>query len=123
MSPSVSGRLPSMLLLVMVMAQSGCGAGWHRIDPLGPGSLPKRQQVQVWEGGQKVQLHAVKLDGDSLSGVPYVQPPDCETCRVSVPTTSVDSVRAGNPSAGFLKTTGLVLGGMFALALALCCPN
>jgi hypothetical protein len=32
-------------------------------------------------------------------------------------------VRAGNPSAGFLKTTGLVLGAMFALAVALCCPD
>src|SRR3954464_8916511 len=99
MSLTLVGCIRSTSLLLMVIAQSGCGAGWHRIDPLPPGSLPKRQQVQVWQNEQKVQLHAVKLDGDSLSGVPYVQPPDCETCRVSVPSTEVDSVRAGNPSA------------------------
>jgi hypothetical protein len=32
----------------------------------------------------------------------------------------VDSIEAGNPSAGFWKTTGLVLGGMLVVAVISC---
>jgi hypothetical protein len=113
-------RLRSAVLLAALLPQTACGAGWHRIDPVAPGRLPLRQQVQVWQGGRRLQLHAVRVAGDSISGVPYVQPPDCDSCRVGVPSTSVDSLRAGNPSGGFWKTTGLVLGGMFVLAAIGC---
>jgi hypothetical protein len=113
-------RLRSVLLLAALLPQSACGAGWHRIEPAVPSNLPQRQQVQVWKGGHRLQLHALKVTGDSISGIPYTQHPDCDSCRVSVAAASVDSIRAGNPSAGFWKTTGLVIGGMFVLTAIGC---
>lgn len=63
------------------------------------------------------QWHAVSVTGDSISGVPYVDSPNCAGCRVSMSRVMVDSVRLGNPVAGFWKTMGLALGAM-VLALA-----
>jgi hypothetical protein len=37
-----------------------------------------------------------------------------------MPSASVDSLKTGNPGAGFWKTTGLVVGGMFILAAIGC---
>jgi hypothetical protein len=113
-------RCRAAVALALLLPQAACGAGWHRIDPVVPSRLPKRQQVQVWQGQEKLQLHAVTVAADSISGVPYIQPPECDSCRVTVPSSSVDSVRAGNPTDGFWKTAGLVLGGMFVLAIVGC---
>lgn len=120
MKRTVPRHLRSALVLAALLPQAACGAGWHRIEPATPSNLPKRQQVQVWQGERKLQLHAVRLAGDSISGVPYVQSPDCDSCRVSLPRASVDSLKTGNPSGGFWKTTGLVLGGMLVLAAIGC---
>ena len=110
----------SPLMLFLMLTESACGAGWHRIDPAVPSHLRERQQVQLWQHGRRLQLHAVRLVADSISGVPFVQSPDCDSCRITLPRASVDSIRTGNPTSGFLKTTGLVLGGMLALALIAC---
>jgi hypothetical protein len=110
----------SALLLATLPFHAGCGAGWHRIDPVAPSGLPKRQQVQVWRNRNAVRLHALRLGTDSISGVPYHLPPDCASCRVTIPTASVDSLRAGDPEAGFLKTVGLVLGSLVTLAVIAC---
>jgi hypothetical protein len=118
---SARSRTPwSALLFGLMLQLSACGAGWHRITPTVPSSLPKRQQVQVWQGEKRLQLHSVTLAGDSISGVPYTQNPNCDSCRVAVSRASVDSLRAGSPSSGFWKTTGLVVGGMFVVVAISC---
>jgi hypothetical protein len=120
MSRVTGSRRHAILMLGLLLPQAACGAGWHRIYPVPPKDLPKRQQVQVWRGGEKLQLHSIRLSGDTISGVPYVQPPECDSCRVSLPSSSVDSLRAGNPSGGFWKTTGLVIGGMLVVTAIAC---
>jgi hypothetical protein len=110
-------RLGSSLILAALLPQTACSAGWHRIEPAAPGSLPKRQQVQVWHGSERIQLHAVRVDDESVSGVPFQKPPDCDSCRVSLPISTVDSLRAGNPTAAFLKSVALTLGTWFTLGL------
>lgn len=112
--------LRAVLLLVLVLPQTACGAGWRRVEPQPPASLPPRQQVEIWQGGKVVRLHAVTLTADSLSGVPYIQSPGCDSCRVSLARQSVDSIRSGNPTAGFWKTVGLSLGGLLVAALVIC---
>ena len=77
--------------------------------------MPSRQQVQVWAGGQASQWHAVTVTNDSISGVPFTTSPTCRACRVGIARTAVDSLRLGNPVAGFWKTIGLVLGGSLVL--------
>jgi hypothetical protein len=94
-----------------------CSAGWHRIQPAVPSSLPEGQQVQVWHDSTRAQLHAVRVDRDSISGVPFQKPRECDSCRIGFPTTSVDSLRAGNPTAAFLKSIALTLGSWLALGL------
>jgi hypothetical protein len=96
----------SVVLLAGLTA--GCGAGWHRIEDPAVAQLPVRQQVQVWTAGRNVRLHAVRLVGDSLIGIPFHRSPDCDSCRVAIAVTAIDSVRAGNPEAGFWKTLGLI---------------
>jgi hypothetical protein len=52
--------------------------------------------------------------------VPYLQRPDCDSCRVSLPLAEVDSLRAGNPAAGLWKTVGLSLVGLVAVVFVGC---
>ena len=96
--------------LVLVLPLWACSAGWHRIEPVAPTSLDPGQQVQVWQGTTRIQLHAVRVDRDSISGVPFQKPRECDSCRVSLPSSTIDSLRAGNPTAAFLKSIGLTLG-------------
>jgi hypothetical protein len=77
--------------------------------PVTPGPLKARQQVQVWHRGRVEQWHAVVVTPDSLSGIPFNQPVSCDSCRIAYERAAVDSVRFGNPVAGFWKTAGLVI--------------
>lgn len=108
------------LFLLLMLPQTACGAGWHRIDPQPSPALSTRRQVQVWHAGHVVRLHAVTVTADSLSGVPYFKPAECDSCRVTLARGTVDSVRSGSPSAGFWKTVGLSFAGLMAAALVIC---
>jgi hypothetical protein len=103
-------------LIALTLLQSGCGAGW-RTTEAGPGRLPARQQAQVWSGGKARQWHGILVTTDSVSGVPYTQSPECDSCRVALARSVVDSIRLGNPSAGFWKS--VALGGAITLGAAL----
>jgi hypothetical protein len=95
---------------LLSLCLTACGAGWKALPSVQPGALPARQQVQVWQGGHPHRLHDVMISEDSISGIPFTRPPEDERARVSLPRASVDSVRVGNPVAGFWKTIGLILG-------------
>ena len=107
----------SALLVGSLLPLWGCSAGWHRIDPAESSRLPDGQQVQVWQGARRLQLHALHVDSGWVSGVPFQQPRDCDSCRITLPSATVDSLRAGNPTAAFLKSIGLTLGTWFTLGL------
>lgn len=94
---------------------SACGAGWRREELSSERQLPARQQVQLWQGHQARVLHAVVVGRDSVSGVPFHLPPECDSCRVAVARSEVDSMRLGNKERGALKSFGL---GYLALAAA-----
>jgi hypothetical protein len=98
---------------------AGCGAGW-RTKPLAAGPLPPRQQAEVWTEGRALRWHGLVVAADSISGVPYTRSPGCDSCRVALPRASVDSVRLGNPTAGFWKSVGLGMGITLAVALVSC---
>jgi hypothetical protein len=99
---------------------AACGAGWHQPAPVPLGALPARQQVQVWRAGNPVRWHAVRISADSVSGIPFLQPVTCDTCRTQVPRASVDSLRLGNPVAGFWKTIGLISGAFVVAGVIYC---
>jgi hypothetical protein len=52
---------------------------------------------------------------DSVTGVPFHLPPDCDSCRVAVARTTVDSMRLGNKERGAVRSLGI---GYVALGLA-----
>jgi hypothetical protein len=62
----------------------------------------------------------VEVAGDSISGVPFVDPPECVTCRESLPLPAVDSVRTGQPVGGFWRTAALLVGGLFVAMWVVC---
>jgi hypothetical protein len=104
--------------LALLLGTSGCGAGWHRVEPAG--MIQPRQQVQVWHDDRFERWHALVLGADSVSGVPAWRAVACDSCRVALPRPAVDSLRFGNPSAGFWKTVGLVMGTSAVLAALIC---
>lgn len=112
---------------LLTVAAAGCGAGWHQAPTIPLGALPPRQQVQVWHDGQVAQLHAVVVTGDSVLGIPFLRPITCDSCRISIPRAETDSIRLGNPVAGFWRTFGLVVGipavVLFAICLSGCFPS
>ena len=113
----VAGR-PLLALGLACSNLAGCGAGWRslgRVASLGPGELPPRQQVQIWSRGRASHWHGVVVTADAVSGIPYVRPLSCDSCRLAVPRTEVDSLRLGSPAAGFWKSVGLVVGGALVL--------
>jgi hypothetical protein len=101
-------RLTAACVLSVIGSQA-CGAGWQQ-PSLTPAVFSEKQQVEVWQQGRVRRWHAVAISADSLSGIPWLQPVTCDSCRVTVPRTGVDSIRLGNPTAGFWKSFGLVVG-------------
>ncbi|MEP6686820.1 MAG: hypothetical protein ABJC36_00635 [Gemmatimonadales bacterium] len=108
-------RIAGRPLFALVL--SGCGAGWRSLPPLAPSALPPDQQVQVWSQGKARQWHGVLVTADSVSGVPFLRPLPCDSCRLALPRAQVDSLRVGSPSNGFWKSAGLLAVGIGVLAV------
>ena len=70
--------------------------------------------------GRVHRWHAVRSSPDSVSGISFLQPIDCDSCRVSIPQTAVDSLRLGNPTGALWRSVGLTLGAAAVTALLLC---
>ena len=122
----MKGSLPrarpgrSLVLGWFALTQAGCGAGWHRPAELNPKKLPPGQQVEVWRGGHAERLHAVIVTTDSVSGVPFLLPRACDSCRVARPLAGVDSLRLGHPERGFWKSVAVTLGTLAVVGLVAC---
>ncbi len=55
--------------------------------------IPERRPIEVWSGGKRYDVHAVRVVGDSVVMVPHWKPPECDSCRIVVPRAAVDSAR------------------------------
>src|SRR4051794_38308719 len=106
-------------LLASLTLVNACGAGWHRMEPSPASPLPPRQQVQMWQGRSNRVLHAVVVSADSVSGVPFQLPIDCDSCRVYLARNTVDSMRLGNSEKGAFKSIGFAFALMAAATVVL----
>ena len=70
----------------------------------------------MWQGSGFTLLHGVRLNSDTLSGVPFTQVPTCDSCRVVFALSEVDSLREGSKERGFFRTTALVMAIGLAIA-------
>ena len=116
----MSIRCHLWFLSAIVQLAGGCGAGWHSVSDLEPGPLRPRQQAQVWQDDKAHQVHGVVVEPDSISGIPYARPLECDSCRITLPRGEVDSVRLGSPVAGFWKTFGLISAVLGAACMRWC---
>lgn len=107
------------LAVTLCLLGTGCGAGWGRVPQAELADIAPRQQVQVWSRGRVLQWQAVRLTVDSISGVPFTQDRNCDSCRVGIARAAVDSVKLGDPEATFFAGFGAVLlGSLLLLILA-----
>ena len=104
----------------VLLLLTGCGPGWERTDVAPGTALEARDQFLIHHGAVTDRWHAVKISEDSVVGIPWLQPIDCDSCRVALPRASVDSIRAGHPVAGLWKGYGLALFGPPLLLSVIC---
>ncbi|MDH3457602.1 MAG: hypothetical protein OER90_12260 [Gemmatimonadota bacterium] len=114
-SPTARRPLAWAAVGYMVWASAACGAGWHRPASMPSGGLDPGQQVRVWHDGAVERWHSVVIRADSVLGVPWLEPRGCDTCRVGLARSEVDSVHVGNPMGGFWRTIGVALLIMLAI--------
>jgi hypothetical protein len=103
------GRRWTAAMLAVCLVTESCSAGWRRLAPAPPNPLPSDQQVQVWSAGNSQRWHGVRISPDSVSGVPYFKPAKCDSCRLSLPASRVDSIRLGDPDGALGRTIGLLV--------------
>ena len=78
----------SLLLLSLIPA---CTT-WSRQQP--PVTIPSAyQQYQVWTPTSVILLHMVRIERDTLYGIPVTDSRDCSACTVRISMTNVDSLR------------------------------
>jgi hypothetical protein len=83
-------------------------------------TIPPRKQVLVYRARGVDRLHAATISADSLSGIPWLRPIECDSCRTTIPLAEVDSIEVGDPSAGFGKSVGLGYGLMLVFLWFTC---
>ncbi|MDP9144005.1 MAG: hypothetical protein M3N43_04815 [Actinomycetota bacterium] len=102
--------LPVLLLL------SGCTTwgGTLKVEGI-PAAPPPEKAFQVWRGGAVHELHAVRVEPDTLRGVPTSEDRECASCAIAIAKADVDSVRfrefdGGNTTLTVVGVTLLLLG-------------
>ena len=104
------------LALALLLA-TGCG-GWVRLGEGLPPEPEGYRQFQVWSRGESTTLYSLRIQGDTLLGIPANQSRDCEPCRIRMPRAEVDSVRVvadGRAGSFIFGTVAAIPLGMFAL--------
>lgn len=92
--PDVSTRWGVTFLLLA----AGCyPLHWARKDVM-PSHFGRLQQVKIWSCDSVFRWHAVVMTNDSITGVPYYMPANCDRCRLGLEWSSVDSIHIGYPA-------------------------
>ncbi len=65
----------------------------------------------------------MRVGPDSISGIPFLLPTTCDSCRTALPRAAVDSLRLGDPMEGFWKTVGLVVLVPVAILAVICAQH
>ncbi len=92
-------------IALLLLAGACTPVGWHRVGLAS--SFHRHEQIKVWSHGNLERWHAVAVSRDSISGIPYKLPLDCDSCRHRVALTEVDSLRTATPLGAWV---GMVVG-------------
>ena len=99
-----------LLVFPLLALLAGCTSfqGGRPVETL-PAPLPPEERVEVWAHGESYQLHAVQIDADSLVGVRWWHSPDCDSCRVAIARSAIDSVRTKRYDGGATGTLAIIV--------------
>jgi hypothetical protein len=86
----------AVVVLAAAYTFAGC-AHWQPVEPARQPVLKQRDVLQFDFVGEKVRLHSVRFTADSVSGIPWLRNPTCDSCRTSYPLSRVDNPRVGRP--------------------------
>jgi len=106
-------------LLVAAVLLSGCGPNWQPVSVTRPRTFDERTVLEFLANDQLIRLHAVKIERDSLSGIPWLEHLTCDTCRVRYALADLSQARTGNPGAtawNILLPVMVIVGGLMLLA-------
>jgi len=82
-------------LVALALVVGACTTNWAW-QPLNyPTPIEPDNLVWVWSRGTINKWRAVVFTHDSVSGIPYDLALKCDSCRLSLPLTQVDSMRLG----------------------------
>lgn len=100
----------STLVLAGLCLLAGCN-GWGGARPVSaiPTPVAATDRLQVWSHGEAHELHAVSITTDSLRGIPWWNPPECDSCRVTLARADIDSVRVRGSDGGNTGVLALLL--------------
>jgi hypothetical protein len=87
--------------VILAAVTSGCSS-WGNGRPLDAIPMPAdpASRYEVWSKGERWELHALRIDGDTLRGVRWWHEPSCDSCQVAIARGAVDSVRTSNYDGG-----------------------
>ena len=104
----------TLVFLGALATGSGCSPGWSQIPRPAPAKLSPDQALQVWRGPNPITIRNVTVGADSVSGSPMDRYPRCDSCRVAIAQSEIDSFRIkptdSNNNFGAGMTIGLVAG-------------
>jgi hypothetical protein len=90
--------------LVLVALVTGCtGMSLRRLEP--PVAVKPDEIVWIWSGANLRQWHAVAITQDSVLGIPYQLPVSCDSCRLSLPRSQVDSLKVRDKGGQYAGAT------------------
>ena len=90
----LEGRNWLALVLLQFVHVTGC-VNWSSSRPPTPQTFATREQVRIWADNRTLRLQAVRFEGDSITGIPYQHSPTCDSCRIAIAVSQVDSIQAG----------------------------
>lgn len=111
------------LSLALVMLGAACTPRYVRVADGIPLGADPRQRVQVFARGRTLELHAIAMNPEAVSGVPYFQSPSCASCRITVPRPEIDSLRVINPKDDTPLYVGLGIVAVLFLMFTACQPG
>ncbi|HEY2848611.1 MAG TPA: hypothetical protein VGI97_01945 [Gemmatimonadaceae bacterium] len=85
------------LLLLAATLLNACGAHWTPVTMPQQKPLDERVVLEFHARDQLIRLHGVRFEGDSLSGIPWLEHLSCDTCRVHYAVAEISGARTGAP--------------------------
>ena len=86
-------RTASLVITISLFSLLASCESWRGHAGVLERSLEPRAQIRLWARGAVHQVHGVRVVGDSVTAVPFIRPPDCDSCALHVALRDIDSVQ------------------------------